>query len=396
MRSALYPILFRRSLLSRVFEALSHYSTKALYDPSDLTSLYQSRTGGSTGAVDSVVGIMLDKSQMGGKTAAAFIAGQSRLESNGDFASDITGWGDLGSWTAGSAVWNAGKIDVTVSTFQGAAQAITGLTIGRWYAISVAEVVADGTASAGRLYIGGATNPAASPVVNDNTISGSRTILFQATATSHSIGLSSAGGAGVVSWGSVSLREIPGYHALAPSDAARPILRSASSKNYLDADGTDDWMNVFPTLNLGEQWWHVGGWRSAVSGRYAWTPVTNYLGAAGNYYSGTAGWSFRNAADGGQVYATTTATDAAHVATLERTSATSVSGRHNGATGATVTTYDNTSLTKAMALFNSQNSVFDAGYSGRFYGGAFGTGTLSSSDRALLERYVAGLTGVTL
>jgi hypothetical protein len=38
----------------------------------------------------------------------------------------------------------------------------------------------------------------------------------------------------------ISIREIPGYHAVAPSDAARPILRDVSSTYALDFDNVDD------------------------------------------------------------------------------------------------------------------------------------------------------------
>jgi hypothetical protein len=38
----------------------------------------------------------------------------------------------------------------------------------------------------------------------------------------------------------ISIRELPGYHATAPSDAARPILRDVSSTYALDFDNVDD------------------------------------------------------------------------------------------------------------------------------------------------------------
>jgi len=81
-----------RSVLGGVFAFSPDQvsSTQAFYDPSDLTSLYQSRTGGANVSADGqTVGIMLDKSQMGGKTAAAFIAGAAEVVAPLDFE---TGW----------------------------------------------------------------------------------------------------------------------------------------------------------------------------------------------------------------------------------------------------------------------------------------------------------------
>jgi hypothetical protein len=39
--------------------------------------------------------------------------------------------------------------------------------------------------------------------------------------------------------------------------SVQELPASIDRKYYLDTDGSDDWMEVKPTLNLGEQWWHV-------------------------------------------------------------------------------------------------------------------------------------------
>jgi hypothetical protein len=75
----------------------------------------------------------------------------------------------------------------------------------------------------------------------------------------------------------VSVREIPGYHATAPSDAARPNLRlDGNGKFYLDRDTTDDnlpitWPTVLSESQLGpeligDSGFNGGGWWTASSG----------------------------------------------------------------------------------------------------------------------------------
>ncbi len=557
MRSALYPILFRRSLLSRVFEALSHYSTKALYDPSDLTSLYQSRTGGSTGAVDSVVGIMLDKSEMGGKTAANFIAGQSELVTNGGFA-DATGWTVSGNNGTHVATFSGGTLrfqsDTTSPTLL--VNNSFSMTAGAWYQITtVCSAWTSGTVKENN------TNVAIASGVGT-------TVVVAKALYSDFAGLTRSGTNVDLTIDSISIKPLPGYHALAPSDSARGILarvpatgrrnlltyseafdnaawtkalggaalapvvtanqdtapdgtltadrvvfdlnggtasgdissleftpsasgaytasfyarttdgtskvlrvvgpggaggnvtitgtwerhtlvdgvsaganlrirlrgsasgegtatsasiyiwgaqlETASSatayqkvvsardvtesgvadKYYLNLDGTDDWMQIFPTLNLGEQWWHVGGWTIEATGKYAFC-LSNSAASAAYRRNGTAAeWLNSSAAFSSPHSGDPTGT---HVLTLEHSGyAGTLAGRYNGANAGSLTPYNYSAETKGLTLFSRDNDAYSLGLDGRFYGGAFGTGTLSSSDRALLERYVAGLTGVTL
>ena len=54
---------------------------------------------------------------------------------------------------------------------------------------------------------------------------------------------------------------------------------SIDRKYYLDTDGSDDWMEVKPTLNLGEQWWHVGAWQSDTTGARPFATSSAFQGA---------------------------------------------------------------------------------------------------------------------
>lgn len=360
------------------FGVLAISGLQALYDPSDLTSLYQSRTGGSTGAVDSVVGIMLDKSEMGGRTAAAFIAGQTELRSTGTIST--IGAPTLATYDTGTGAGVTNRTDS--SNVSGVLIAVT---TPAWLIFDIEK-----TAGAGNFDIRSGSVAGVS-ILGGTFITARETrVLYVASGSGAYITCASNGG--TASFTLHSVKSLPGYHALAPSDAARGILRSASGKYYLDLDGTDDWMNVFPTLNLGEQWWHVGGWQADANDDWYFSTSATYRGGPRALLT-RVDWT--NSADvTTQIFAGSVTTP--HIVTIQQASTTSLSGRYNGGTVTTITPYDDTGSSQGLALFTSSNSGFSAGLDGRFYGGAFGTGSISSSDRALLERYVAGLTGVTL
>jgi len=127
------------------------------------------------------------------------------LVTNGTFDTDVSGWGNVGTWVNGSVAWNAsGYADVTVVGYQGVAQVISGLTVGATYSISL-EVV-DASTDTGRVYVGLATNPGTSTVLNQSTLGvGTHTFYFTASSTSHAVGLSNADGNGSVGYDNVSV-----------------------------------------------------------------------------------------------------------------------------------------------------------------------------------------------
>lgn len=346
----------------------------ALYDPGDLTSLYQSRTGGSTGANGQPVGIMLDKSYMGGASAAAYIAARPELAVNGGFDADA-------SWTKGAGWTIAGGVGVATASSADLSQAV--LTVGKWYRVTFDATVVSGTVTpkAGS----GASGTAVSA-----TASGVTAVLRAATTTS----LIFTGSTFTGTIDNISVKEIPGFHALAPSDAARPVCTVASGLTYLAADGTDDWMNVFPALNLGDAWWHVGGWRSDADSK---RPFTVWSGLQGAVRSGNVNgeWQWMNSGSV-QTKICTGNPAAINVLTIERASLTAIAGRYNAGGAASMTPFDNTGGTHALALFSASNSSYSGGLNGRFYGGAWASGSMSATERATLEAYAASLAGVTL
>ena len=363
-----------RSVLGGVFAFSPDQvsGTQAFYDPSDLTSLYQSRTGGSIVSADGqTVGIMLDKSQMGGKTAAAFIAG---AEASGTEVGDTFGVGGATPTSVGG-VWSLAK-EASGTWTQSVLITLTG-----WYAVTF-TVTELSTPGAGAVYVRDGFSNDSGVGANgtytrvSNLLSGFR--VFPAVGgTSCKIQINSC-------------KALPGHHALAPSDAARPLYKTAGGLHWLQPDGTDDFKQVSPTLDLGETWWHVGGWK-ATSGR-AFTTTSWYQNAIRATGSR---WIWYNDA-GAQTSVSTSDPVSANVTTIEKASNASLSLRFNGVGEVSaINPFDETGVA-GLALFTQGNGSYAGGLNGRFYGGTFGTGTLSPSDRAKLEAYTAAKTGVTL
>jgi len=184
--------------------------TGARYDPSDLTSLYQSRTGGSNSTSGSVVGIMLDKNKMGGKTAAAFIAGQPELVTNGDFSSG-TGWTKAAGVTISGGAANFAAVTNSSALYQN-----IGATQGKWYCVTYVVTRSAGTVQPQINGTAASTGATASGTFTD--------VIYASGASNGNFIFVANGFTGTID--NVSVKEIPGFHALAPSDAARPLLGS--------------------------------------------------------------------------------------------------------------------------------------------------------------------------
>lgn len=260
MRAALRQVLFgSRSLLSQVLAL----SPNALYDPSDLTSLYQSRTGGSTGAVDAVAGIMLDKRWMNGLSAASYIAGRANLVTNGGFDSD-TAWTKDTGWTiaGGKASFN--------HTAAGRIRQDSVLTVGQWYEVTF--TVSDFVAG----YVALLTLTPNFTAANAN---GTYKVIGYANNTQFNPFCPADAN---LSIDNVSIRSIPGNHALPPSDAARPIRRSPAK---IDFDGVDDVLNAQIAANLGAD---CSVYHYTAAGSHVW--LDDQTINAGSYALPTTDW----------------------------------------------------------------------------------------------------------
>jgi hypothetical protein len=213
----------------------------AFYDPNDLTSVYAARTGGANATVNGVVGLMLDKAQMGGLTAAEYLAALDtpELVTNGTFDTDVSGWS--AGVNAGTIDWDNGAAVVTndgTAFVMGVSAPIT-LEVGKTYQIKL-DCLEKTSFQSTIAVSASSTNKGISAQITEPPISvGSFTVIFKSTITSAYLHLL-ANGAGAVTFDNISVKEIPGYHATAPSDAARPILRDVSSTYALDFDNVDD------------------------------------------------------------------------------------------------------------------------------------------------------------
>jgi hypothetical protein len=211
---------------------LSAGETVAFYDPNDLTSVYAARTGGANAVADGPVGLMLDKAQMGGLTAAEYLAALDtpELVTNGTFDTD-SNWNKGTGWTISGGV---ASVSGTASR-QYLQQNITGITLGKIYQLKF-EVVSITSGSVKIFQGSGAYSlPSASTT-------GTFTRTYASASTSNIFFYGDPGDD--FSIDNISVKEIPGYHATAPSDAARPILRDVSSTYALDFDNVDDVHNI--------------------------------------------------------------------------------------------------------------------------------------------------------
>lgn len=174
--------------------------TGAVYDPSDLTSLYQTRTGGANvTAGGQPAAIMLDKSRMGGKSAAQFIADQPTIAHTSASASPD-----------GSGVYTLAASQSVRFSFP-----LASLTNGRWYEIEIEVLTRSGTTSSDLC------DTTSASITTTGTIKYlARRDTYDSTFRFVDV---LTGAASAMTFRSPILREIPGCHAIAPSDAARPL-----------------------------------------------------------------------------------------------------------------------------------------------------------------------------
>jgi hypothetical protein len=159
---------------------------------------------------------------------------------------------------------------------------------------------------------------------------------------------------------------------------------------YLDCDGTDDWMEVTPTLNLGEQWWHTGAWISDSSGgRRPFATSNNYQGAPRDI---SGDWVWYDPSSVAQIICTSNPSASKHVLTIEQSDTNGLSARFNGVQEADpITPYDDSAVTQGVALFSQQNNLYANGWNGRFYGGAWGQGQVDYDELTTLQDYLGTL-----
>jgi len=199
------------------------------YDPSDFSTLFTDVAGTTpVTAVEQPVRLMLDKSK-------GLVLGPE-LVTNGDFSNGTTGW------TATNATMTVvgGQLEVTATGSSNIyAGQLINTTSGKFYRITATlrAPSTNTTLNAARTYIytdSGLSTPVLINVIvatsEDSDIAFD--VIFKAVASTSfiqlGVGSNSAWGAigDKAYFDNISVRELPGNHALAPSDLARPVLRA--------------------------------------------------------------------------------------------------------------------------------------------------------------------------
>ena len=184
----------------------------AWYDPSDLSTMFQDSAGTTpVTAAGQPVGLRLDKSK-------GLVLG-SELVTNGDFSAGSTGWTAAASATLSVS---GGSLVVTNGAAEfGYAYQLVNTVVGKTYTLTF--TVTGGTSS-GSLYVGTTLGGFENYNSPPRTV-GVYTVSFLATATTTSIRFGPVSNtiSATFALDNISVKELPGNHAVANPDAARGI-----------------------------------------------------------------------------------------------------------------------------------------------------------------------------
>lgn len=345
------------------------------YNPSDITSLYQSRTRGDVVTADGdVVGIMLDKSQMGGLAAADFIAAQPELVTNGTFDTDS-------DWIVTGASISGGVVNIGAAGHEFYQQ--PGFDETKYHAVTFTVT------GSGSLYFrfgAIATN------VEQVTTSGTYTFVLKPTSNAGYIVFRSFGFTGTLD--NVSVKEIPGNHAVAPSDAARPLYKTDGTYHWLLSDGVDDRF-LWDSSGIADGATLALAVRSAAETGYIGGIATATTAGSGStlLVSQTTGGQWGTYGDSANRPANTAADDGAdHVLLMNGT--TSGEFRLDGAADGVYSSTEGQATGTAGHghILGLATQTLD----GRLYAAIAVDRVLTSEERSALEEYLASLSGVTL
>jgi hypothetical protein len=203
----------RNILNQAIVRAIISENNGALFDPSDMTTMFQDAAGTTpVTAVEQPVGLMLDKAQ-------GMMLGPE-LVSNGTFDTGTSGWA-----SSSGAVLSilSGELQITSSPGVWASSQIT-TAVGRMYKISAKLKIGTNIAIFLRAGISEGTSTNFTKFTTSSTytqISG----YFIATATTTYISIGGGNTGELTNFAdNISVRELYGYHATQPITASRPTL----------------------------------------------------------------------------------------------------------------------------------------------------------------------------
>lgn len=221
------------------------------YDPSDLTAMFQDRAGTTPVTADGQpVGLILDKSR-------GLVLG-SELVANGTFDTDLSGWDEHPSFATQTVEWAAGRLHCvgtgTRALFGESAASASTFTAGKMYKVSFTVEVVSGPGpnfAVSVSYHGAPIinlNPAGFNNLGVGTHNLSAILAASSTNQGHFTVDTSATPTCEFYIDNVSVKELAGNHAVAPSDAARPLKTSTSAADWINYDAVDDVLNsTFPS-----------------------------------------------------------------------------------------------------------------------------------------------------
>jgi len=202
---------------ANVYEMLGAQTAAALFDINDKTSL-RVETNGSGGVPveGDPVGVMMDVSGTGGLTMQAYLDGATELVTNGGFDTDTSGW-TLG----GSSNYSAGAVNIDVPSVTVALeQAGFAPIINKTYVVSF-EITSYTSGSLRFLFAGFSSSYVST--------TGVFSFVLNATSTSNVLTFINGGTPFTGTIDNISVKALPGYTAVAASDAARPTLKTYNS-----------------------------------------------------------------------------------------------------------------------------------------------------------------------
>ena len=272
---------------------------------------------------------------------------------------------DTGNWTKGTGWTISGGTASHDGTATGNLDIDAGLEANKWYRVLFYVPTISG--GYGSLYIGSGT-------VDYSTITTTGWYSVTARADNNIIRFRN-GVTGSLSIDNVIVQELPS---------------TTPTSYYLDVDGVDDWMQVTPTLNLGEQWWHTGAWQAdtenttrcfAISTEPDASPLLPRLG----------NWEGINSILGFSSYGARSGS-APDIVTVEQADFTSLQGRVNGTVYSDIMQpYDQSALTLKLSIFSGHSGALSRPFDGRFYGGAWGQGQVDYNELTTLQDYLGTL-----
>ena len=188
------------------FSLFANNEQGAWYDPSDFAPLFQNPTGTTpVTAVEQPVRLMLDRSR------GLVLGGE--LCTNGGFDSDTL-------WTKGAGAVIANGYLEQASAGAGYTSKMFTTVAGQTYAVTFTVLL-------GQVYIGAWTNAPTSGLLADwgGIGVGTHTRFFRADDTDATVSFVAVTSP-TLRIDDISIKLLPGNHALAPNDASRPVLRS--------------------------------------------------------------------------------------------------------------------------------------------------------------------------